>query len=157
MKKRVVFAAVLALFLNMGIGASMVSFYVIETGLSENITNVRHSELWENAFLDIFFDAGHIVSNAPILRLEHKVNGNILRMVDMQDARDSGVEFVLIAQLDYTDDLRAPDEISFFIYKVTPQEKILDRTITPKSFRTTNDEYNDIKAVVRGLVPYVGR
>ena len=154
--KGITLALILGLFLNFSVGASMVSFYVIETGVPESAGNVRHTELWENAFLDIFFDAGHIVSNAPILRLEKKPSGDILRMVDMQDARGSGVDFVLIAQLDYNTDFKSPGEISFFIYRVTPREKILERTILPRSIRTVRDEYDEIKSVVRGLVPYIG-
>ena len=156
MKRRIAIALILGLFIGFNAWAGMVSFYVIETGLSENEEKKQHSELWENALLDIFFDAGHIVTNGLILRLEKKPSGDILEFVDMQEARDFGIEFVLIAQLDYVSDSRSPGEISFFIYNTGSREKIMERKITPRSIRTARDEYDDIKSFVRGLVPYLG-
>jgi len=133
----------------------MVSFYIVETGLNENLDEVRHSVLWENAFLDIFFDAGHIVCNAPILRLERKTNEDITKVVDLKEARDLGVDFVIITQLDYTTDVKTPEDISFFIYNLLTYELLLEKKIVASSIKKANIEYDDIKSVVRGFVPYI--
>lgn len=133
----------------------MVSFYVIETGVAEEVEMLQHSVNWENAFLDIFFDAGHIVCNAPILRLDKKPPGDISNMVDMQDARNSGVDYILIAQIDYEVKTRNPQEISFLIYNLITKEKLLEKKISPDKLKKAKSEYEDMKSVVRGLVPYI--
>jgi len=136
--------------------AAMVSFYVVEAGLPENV-EIRHAEVWEDAFLDVFFDAGHIVSNAPILRLNSKPQGDILKTVasNVVDSRDGGIEYLLIAMLDYTPDLLSPGEITFYIYRNIPREQLLERVIPGKTYRSAKEELDDIKSIVRGLVPYI--
>jgi len=139
-------------------GASMVSFYVVETGLSDEAERRTHSDQWENAFLDVFFEAGHIVSNAPILRLEIKPANDILQSVafDIFDARMGGIEFILIAILDYVPDKMSADEISFYIYNVNTKELLFEKHIQGKIYRTSREELDDLKAIARGLVPYIG-
>jgi len=156
MKRRVLISIFLAFFVSFGAWASMVSFYVIETGVAEETEMLQHSVNWENAFLDIFFDAGHIVCNAPILRLDKKPSGDISNMVDMKDARDSGVDFVLIAQIDYETNTRAPKEVICVIYNLVTKEKLLEKKISPDKFKKAKGEYEDIKTFVRGLIPYFG-
>jgi hypothetical protein len=135
---------------------AMVSFYVVETGLGES-AEVRHAEIWEDAFMDVFFDAGHIVTNAPILRLESKPQGDILGAVafDVVSLRDGGIEYVLIAMLDYANNPQFPSEITFYIYRVVPREKLLERKISGRTYRNVREEIDDIKSIVRGLVPYI--
>jgi len=155
MKRRIFIALFFALFINIAAGASMVSFYVIETGVAEEAERIQHSINWENAFLDIFFDAGHIVCNAPILRLDKKPLGDIAEMVDMQDARDSGVDFILIAQIDYELNTRTPQAVSFIIYNLVTREKLLEKKVSPDKLKKARGEYEDMKTIVRGLVPYI--
>jgi len=159
MKKGLIFALVFTIFLSVQAEASMVAFYLVETGLEEEaVLSNRHAEIWENGFLDVFFEAGHIVSNAPILRLNAKPRGDILRAIDFNvvDVRDGGIDFVIIAMLDYTGGSQTPREITFHIYRVIPREHILERTIPGKTYRTVREEFEDIKSIVRGLVPYIG-
>jgi len=154
MKRRIIIAVFFAFFINIAAGASMVSFYVIETGIPEETETIQHSVNWENAFLDIFFDAGHIVCNAPILRLQKKPSVDISNMVDMKDAKDSGIEFILIAQIDYEENTRTPKEIVFIIYNLITNERLLEKKISPDKLKKARSEYEDMKTVVRGLVPY---
>jgi hypothetical protein len=157
MAKSIFLAVVFGIFLNLNAGASMVSFFVIETGLPEEGGNNRHSQYWESAFMDVFFDAGHIVCNFPIQRLQSKPEGEILRAIsfDMDDARSAGVDFVFITYLDYNPDSMMPAEISFFIFKVNSREKILERRIAGKTYGSTREEVDDLKSIVRGLVPFI--
>jgi hypothetical protein len=157
MTKQIALVVIFGVFLNLSAGASMVSFFVIETGVSENERNNEHSLYWENSFMDVFFDTGHIVSNAPLLRLEARPSGDILRTInfDIEEAFALGIEYLLIAQLDYVEGSRHPSEILFFIYKVDTGEKILERRIPGRTYRTTRDEVDGIKTIVRGLVPYI--
>ena len=148
-------AVILGLFLTVNVQAAMVSFCVIETGLSEDEHENQYSVLWENAFLDVFFEAGHIVCNAPILRVEEKPANNILRHFNMQDIRNSGIDFLIIALLDFNSE-SASSEVTFFIYKVTPREKILERLLPERQPRTAaREEFEFMKAVARGFTPYI--
>jgi hypothetical protein len=135
--------------------ASMVSFFVIETGLPKEGERNQHSLYWENALLDVFFDAGHIVCNAPILRLETKPSDDILRAsaFDMEEARNGGVDFVILAQLDFlSGSLAPPDEVSFFIYSIMGREKIYERRFTGKNYKSARDEIDDLKILAGELV-----
>jgi hypothetical protein len=104
--------------------------------------------------MDVFFDAGFIVSNAPVLRLENKPSNEILRFVDMQQARRAGIDYLLIAQLDFTVN-GSPSEITFFIYKVNPAEKILERHLQGRQARPEREEFEYMKSIARGLIKYL--
>ena len=153
-KKKITLTVFLMVFLAFSAQASMVSFYIIETGLSDNGKENEYSVLWENAFLDVFFDGGFIVSNAPILRLEEKPEGDILRQINMHQVRNAGIDFLIIAQLDFHEEL-IPSEITFYIYKVTPRELILERKIERRQSRASREEYEYLKSIARGLIPYI--
>ena len=152
MKK--VFIVLFGLFLTLKAEGSMVSFYLIETGLSENVNDNQYAVQWENAFMDVFFDGGLIVSNAPILRLQNKPSDDILRFVNMNEARNAGIDIVVIGQLDFSHN-GAPSDITFFIYQVSPIEKILERHIQGRSSRPAREEYEYMKSIARGLITYI--
>jgi len=154
-KVRIIF--ILLVFLAFNANASMISFYVIETGLSENAVRQQHSILWENAFMDVFFDAGFIVSNAPILRMEKKPAGDILASaaISLNDMRELGIDFIMITQLDYISDSQAPVDISFYIYMITPEEKLLlEKQIKRNSNKVVREEFNELKTIARGFIPF---
>jgi len=148
------FAVFFGLFLTFSAEAAMVSFCVIETGLPENGRDNQQSVLWENAFLDVFFDAGHIIVDAPMLRMQKKPEGSILQHIDMQVMRRTGVEFIIVAQLDFND-TSSPEEITFFIYKVTPGEMIVKKQIEGRQARPAREELEYMKTVARGFTTYI--
>ena len=155
--KKYIFVLFIGSFFSLSAWASMVSFFVIETGLPESRLNNEHSVQWENAFMDVFFDAGYIVSNAPIIRFDTKPQGDILHFsgISVMEARNWGIDYMIIAQLDYSDVAQSPTNITFFIYRVNSNEKILERQITGKSYRSTREEYDDIRTITRSLVQYI--
>ena len=132
----------------------MVTVFVVETGLSENSSN-NHSAIWEDAIMDVFFEAGHIVSNAPILRLDLKPRGDILETfaVELEEGRRFGIDFALIAILEFSPDAQSVNEISFYIYRLNSGERIYERQIPARENRSF--DLNEIKAIARGLVPFV--
>jgi len=154
MLKRTVLAVVFFLFLSFAAGASMISFCVVETGVPLDVNERRQSLFWENAFMDVFFDAGYIISNAPILRLEGIPSGEIIGEFDLMDFRRAGIDFIIIARLDYNADLALSD-VSFFIYKVTPENKIHERQLDKQPSRNERDEYTFMKTTARGLIRYI--
>jgi hypothetical protein len=153
MLKRIIIALIIGISLNLSVNAALVSFYVIESGVNEE-ADTKLPALWEDAFMDVFFEAGYIISNAPIMRLEKKPS-DILHVLDFKDAKMCGIDYMLVVLLDYKDGVPAPDEISFFIYKVIKQEKILERQIRQKQV-PLRDDYNNMKSIARGFIPYIG-
>jgi len=145
-------------FLVFSAEASMISFFVIETGLPQEGAINQHSLLWENTLLDVFFNEGHIVCNFPIMRFEEKPEGEILQVAafDIKEAMDVGIDYLILAQLNYVPDSQMPGEILFFIYRITPHEKIYEKRITGKAYRSRIEEVNDLKLIVRELIPYFG-
>ena len=156
MFKRMVLVITLGVFLNLSAFA-MVSFYIVETGVTHETGNKQHSLQWEDAFLDVFFEAGHIVSNAPIMQMAAKPAGDILQTTafDIMGARSGGIDYIIIAILDYIDDSPFPEEITFFIYRVNTNEKLFEEIIQGKTYRNAREEFEDLKAIVRGLVPHI--
>jgi len=156
--KKYFLAVMFFVFLVINANASMVSFFIIETGLPQNDTDNQHSITWENAFMDVFFDSGYIVSNSPIIRLNSKPNGDILSSIsfNLTEARNMGMDFLLIAHIDYNSDNSRPESISFTIYRVFTREKLMENNVQVRTYRSSRDEYEDIKTIIRGLLPYFG-
>jgi len=155
MLKRIVIVIIIGISLNLSVGAATVSFYVIETGINEEI-DVKQSQSiqWENAFMDVFFDAGYIISNAPIMRLEKKPP-DILQVVDINEAEIYGIDYMLIVLLDYKKELKDSNEISFYIYRVIRKEKVFEKKIILKR-ESSPDDYKNMKSIAKGFVPYIG-
>jgi hypothetical protein len=139
------------------IEASMISFYVIETGLPENAERNRHSALWENAFMDVFFDHGYIITNYPMLRLGAKPDESIIKAsgFDVDEAKDAGIEYILIAQLDYDSSIKGPEEITFYLFTVAQHEIIYERKISGRNYRQEKDEFNDLKTIIQDFVRFI--
>lgn len=101
--KRLSIALFLTIISIMPLSAAMVSFLVIETGFREDVPVQEFTSLWENGLMDAFFDAGHIVSNAPIIRLVLKPKKELPdeARADLDEAMSGGAEFFILALLDY--------------------------------------------------------
>jgi len=154
MLKRVVIVIIIGISLIFSVGAATVSFYVIETGAKEDFDiKEPQSILWENAFMDVFFDAGYIISNAPIMYLEKRPS-DVLQVVDIEEAVACGIDYMLIVLLDYKKELKDSSEISFFIYRVIRNEKVFEKKIILK-WASTQDDYKNMKSIAKGFVPYI--
>lgn len=147
----------MGIFLALNAEATMISFFVIETGLPQEGGKNMHSLQWENALLDVFFEAGYIVSNAPIIRLERKPSGDIqtAAIQDMNEAKAGGANYFIIAHLDYNADSSSPREISLVLYSGTPYRKIFENKVTGKTYKTEREELDDLKVIAGTLVPYL--
>jgi len=160
MLKSIISAVLFGIFLTFNIEAieaSMISFYVIETGIPENAERNKHSVLWENAFMDVFFDNGYIITNYPMLRLRTKPEESIIKVsgFDVDEAKEAGIEYILIAQLDYDSLLKGPQEITFYLFRVAQHEIIYERKISGKTYGQERDEFNDLKAIIKDFVKFV--
>jgi hypothetical protein len=156
-KKRILIAIFLGIFFTLQIEASVISFYVIETGLQTEGAKNRNSVLWENAFMDVFFDSGYIVSNYPMMRLSSKPEGNIIEAsgFDADEAKDAGVDYILVTQLYYDNAQLPPSVITFYIFRVNNHQIIYEKQITRMASKPEKDAYEDMKAVIKELVQFV--
>ena len=85
------------------LGAASVSFLVIETGPTGGVPRTPYSILWENSLMDVFYESGHIVSNAPIMRMSAKPADGFPNEAerDYNDAKKGGMEFFIVAILEH--------------------------------------------------------
>jgi len=157
MLKKAAAALFMGIFLVFGLEAAMVSFMIIETGLPQEGGRIEQSDLWEDAIFDVFFEAGHIVSNAPILRLDEKPSTEIQRMTaeELLEARAGGADYFIIAQLDYLSDIPKLSEIYFVLYKMNPYKKVHEKRFSGKAYKTQKEEIDDLKYIARGLIPLI--
>ncbi|MCL2208709.1 MAG: hypothetical protein FWC19_05905 [Treponema sp.] len=159
MKKSVAAALLLGIILIFKVEASSISFFVVETGLPENMGVNKHSLLWEDSFMDVFFDSGYIVSNYPMIRFDAKQEGGIqdIARFDVFEAMDAGVDLVLIAKLDYSSPIEAPEAVSLYVFKVKQHEIIYERSFQGKKYGSEKDAVSDIKKIIKELAKFVVR
>jgi len=150
-------AAFLCIVFIMRIEAATVSFLVIETGLEPETSIRSHSGLWESGLLDEFFNAGHIVSNAPILRIYDKPDNDIPEeaLSELNGAIEGGADFFILALLDYESRLQVPDRVSLKMFRIGPIKKIYDQQFVSRRPNSTREEFDSIKLIARGLVPHL--
>jgi len=130
-------------------GAASVSFLVMETGLPMESPINQYSTLWENCLLEVFFESGHIVSNAPRLRLAEKPSDGFPDEAekDVTGARDGGMDYFLIAVMDYQGRQKA--NVVLRLFTVKTQTLIGEQEYGRKTFMTVREEYEDIKKAIR--------
>jgi hypothetical protein len=143
--------------------AATVSFLVIETGLPMEAAANEHSGLWESGLLDVFFEAGHIVSNAPILRLDKKPVKPFPEEFEdeFNEAAAGGAEYFILAELDYAvkadGSAGKPENVLLKVFNADTAKLVYEKNYTDKSSRNAKDEFNNVKKAVRGLVPRIGK
>ena len=128
-----------------------VSFLVLETGLEEAQGASRYSSLYESGLLDVFFDAGHIVSNAPILRLPGAPKQAFPEeaMHDLEEAVEGGMEYFVLAQLDYAvppgGTIEKPRNVFLRIFRLRPHKLIYEQRYDGKALPTMDDEFLEVR------------
>jgi hypothetical protein len=134
---------------------------VVETGVNENTPRLDASSLWEGGLMDVCFDTGHIVTNAPILRLER----NQVRpypdevLLDLGDAIESGVEYYILAVLDYEilpDDTSAyrPRSIALRFVQLAPRRVLFEVHYTGNPQATLAEASRQAKEAARVLLTH---
>ena len=141
--------------------AATVSFLVIETGLPEEVGTSQHSGMWESGLLDVFFEAGHIVSNAPVRRLARLPAETFPEeaRADLAEAVEGGAEYFILALLDYpaptSEAIQQPRQVSLRVFKTNPQKLLYEQRYADKPSATLDDEYTNLKKAVRGLTAHL--
>ena len=145
MKYRVIAGLFIGIIAAPTLFAANISVLVVESG--EN-REAQYPVLWENGLLEIFFDAGHIVTNSPKIQIAEKVIDDIPSEAkrEFDDAKDGGMEYFLIALIDYS----VPNVI-LRLFDVRSTKKVLEQKYAVTTFRNTKDEADKIKAAIRVL------
>jgi hypothetical protein len=143
---------------------------VVETGegavrgLPSGEAGFESSLLWETCLLDVFFDAGHIVSNAPVLRLEAPGNGEFPAELEpeLEEARSGGADYVILALLRYpvaSDRKARPEWAGLRLYDLRPYRLVHERSLalipTGRSAARPESETAQAVGFIRGLVPHL--
>ena len=163
LKRNKLLGAGLFLFMAAGfpLSAATVSFLVIESGLPEEGGSSSWSILWENGLLDVFFEEGHIVSNAPIKRLELKPRQEFPdeAVEDLSEAAAGGCEYFILALLDYPPaagtEIPRPRNIVLRVFKAGSRQLLYEQPYDAARFLNRDDEFSRIKQSIRGLIPHL--
>ena len=148
--KRIIITILLAGLLVFPLSASMVSFLVIEAGLPHNANAGEYAYLWEGGLMGAFFDAGHVVSNSPVMRLENPPasvlqRGDLPReaQVDFTEAQEGGADFFILAVLEFNsrDGEVRPREVTVRIFNTTTRAIIYEQKFPAGTGNNLQDEF----------------
>jgi hypothetical protein len=121
-----------ALFSVTRAGAATVLIMIIETGVNPEAASGMVG-VWEGGMMDVFFDAGHIVSNSSALRIltadGEILNGEARR--NFEEAGGNGADYFIVARLDYpiggVNVPEKPERVSLKLYKIHPHGVLYDK------------------------------
>jgi hypothetical protein len=151
----------LSVFLMLPLSAAMVSFLVIETGRREDMPIHALTGLWENELMDAFFDAGHIVSNAPIMRLATKPDKDFPDEAqgDLREAIAGGSELLIIALLDYQTPsgggLEKLQGVSLRLFRTKPYNLVFTQQYSGAVSGSSKETLAAIKKAAQVLISHV--
>jgi hypothetical protein len=140
--------------------AATVSFLVIETGLGEGFPVVESSNVWESGLMDVFFDAGHIVSNIPLMRLEGRPEQALPDEVrnEFEEAAAGGAEYFMLALLDFgggSGGVPKPRNISLRLFRIHPYQLIVEQRWAGKASAPLSEEFSAAKEAARKIIPHL--
>ncbi|MDR2553484.1 MAG: hypothetical protein LBD31_10030 [Treponema sp.] len=163
MKKRCIVLFLLAGIL-IPLPAATISVLVIETGLPPGMGATESASVWESGLMDAFFDAGHIVSNAPILRLEETPGSEFPPEVrrDFDAARIGGSDFFVMVLIKYRGvppetEQEEPREITIKLFSVSSGKLIYEMSAAAKAWGSSQEAFLDAKRNAGYLIPRLSR
>jgi hypothetical protein len=142
--KRLGIIVIFYIFLALPLSASMVSFLVVEEGVRPGVQAGDYSSAWEDGLMGAFFDAGHIVSNSPVLRIE-KLSDAVLPQevnVDYSEAYEGGADYFLLAVLEYRPQDSKPYAVCIKIFSTLSQRLIYEQRFPAGTGANPRDEYS---------------
>ena len=153
MKKNIVLGLLFCIFAVFPLNAANVSFLVMETGIQQGSPSVRYSTLWENGLMEVFFEFGHIVSNAPMMQLFERPKDIFPAEAerDYKDAKEGGIDFFIIAIINYpTTRANAvkPQNVILRLFNTKSENLLHEKTYSDTKSKTPKEEYDFIKDAV---------
>jgi hypothetical protein len=144
--------------------AATISFLVIEAGLSEGTERPQSSLLWESGMMDVFFDAGHIVSNAPIMRIPERTAEKLPDPArsEFDEARNGGADYFIMVLLEYPGQGSAgtagkPEKVYMRIFSVSNETLVYEAACAGGVRLDSNEEFLEVKKNAVKLIPQLRR
>ncbi len=138
-----------------------VSIIIVETGIREESPRIESSGLWENGLMDVFFENGHIVSNAPILRLNagaaNPYPGE--QLLNLNEVKAGGANFYVLAVLSYSETNEktsgplTPRLISLRFVRLSPYKVLYEVQLNGTQGKI-QDELDHAKKAAQAMIPY---
>jgi hypothetical protein len=158
-KKNLLSGLFFCLLVSAPLSAATVSVLVVEAGLPKESSAQNYSAMWENSLMDVLFEAGHIVSNAPMLRLSKNAQGGLPDEADqdMNEAQKSGMGYFLIAVVSYPPPRSGaprnsePYQVSLRLFDSKSPEMLHEVNYTYKTPKSDKEEYENIKKAIREM------
>jgi hypothetical protein len=135
--RTVVLSGALALF-SSPLFCAHISMLIVETGLRDG-PSVRRggmTEIWETGLMDVFFEEGHIVTNARTFALKKKPGKDLTGEIKsyITEAESVGIDYFVLAYLNYEttmdaaanggrfSELPKPADIEFNLFNINPSK-----------------------------------
>ncbi|GHU68171.1 hypothetical protein FACS189447_10650 [Spirochaetia bacterium] len=139
--------------------ASMISFLVVETGLVEGNNAGEYSTLWEDGLMGAFFEAGYIVSNGTIIRLEKSPSKIFPDEVedDYYDAAAGGADYFVLALLEYKNQNGkfVPSGISLRIFNIESTDLVYQQNFAAGTGKSLKEESAKARDAGRAIIPHL--
>ena len=142
--------------------AHTLSVMVVETGVNDDTPRINASSLWEGGMMDVFFDNGHIVSNAPILRVSDKLKSGFPeeRLLDIAGAKQGGVDYYILAVLNYegqvssiNNDVR-PNNIAVRLVRINPYKVLFEKRYKGNPALSIVEEKESAKKAAKSMLSH---
>ena len=157
--KRLGGMAVLLVLLAFPASASMVSILLVETGIKEGASSGQYSSLWEGGLMEAFFNAGHIVTNSPIARMEKRPIGDLSGIVeaDFDDAVNGGADYFLVAFLEYKNqgEMAIPTGIVLKLFSSYTQKLVYEQNFPAGTGKSLDEEYKFAQNAGRVIISHI--
>ena len=157
--KRLGGMAVLLVLLAFPASASMVSILLVETGIKEGASSGQYSSLWEGGLMEAFFNAGHIVTNSPITRMDKRPARDLTGTVeaDFDDAVNGGADYFLVAFLEYKNqgDIAIPVKVALKLYSADSQELVYEQSLPAGTGKNLDEEYQFAQKAGRIIISHI--
>ena len=154
MKKIMVSVLFFRVFTAFPLNAANVSFLIMETGLPAGNQSSQYSALWESGLFEIFFEHGHIVSNAPIMRVYEKPEEAFPSDAerDYEDAKRGGMDFFIIAIINYpvsgSRTIPKPQNVILRLFNTKTERMIHEQIFSDTKSKSSREEYDFVKKSV---------
>ncbi|MDR2343773.1 MAG: hypothetical protein LBD86_04490 [Spirochaetaceae bacterium] len=140
-------------------GAATVSIMIIETSGNPNAVSGT-AGIWEGGMMDVFFELGHIVSNAPalnVLQADDEVLNSEARS-GFEEADRNGADYFVVARLDYpiggeVKGTQKPERVSLKLYKIHPYGILYDKNFDADF--STHETLSNAKKAAMILATYL--
>ena len=157
--KRLWGMAALLVLLAFPASASMVSFMLVETGIDEEAPSTQYTSLWEGGLMAAFFDAGHIVTNSPITRMEKRPAQDLTGQVavDLDEAAIGGAEYFVVGYLEYrVEGVNVfPVGMALKVYTTGSRKLIYEQGFAAGRGKDLNEEYQFAQNAGRALISHI--